>query len=207
MRNTTYKVFIILIVSICGFIVSCTQSQTDYFNTLPHDILKEGDIVFRRGKGLASQFVLAADKYGIYSHTGIVVNVNDTLMILHAVPGEPDFAGDEDKVKIDDISSFFMQDRAESGAIMRIKNDTIAGKAAQKALKFYQRKTLFDHTYDLDDTTKIYCTQLIYHVYNQMGIDLTEGRRTKMNLPGFKGIYIFPSDIQKSSHLEIIYSF
>ena len=44
-----------------------------------------------------SQAVLLAEKDGAYSHTGIVVDSAGVLMIVHAVPGEPDFEGDEDR--------------------------------------------------------------------------------------------------------------
>ena len=44
-------------------------------------IVKEGDIVFRRGEGVVSRIVLAGDINGKYSHIGMIINENDTLKV------------------------------------------------------------------------------------------------------------------------------
>lgn len=196
--------------SLClgGFFFSCQDAvqQSSFF--FPDDIqLHEGDIVFRQGRSIASRAVLSADKAGYYSHIGIVVRYNDKWQVVHAVPDEPDYDGDTDRVKIDDLNTFFSSERANSGALMRVANDTLAQNAASKALDVFNKKTLFDHKYDLNDTSAVYCTELVYHVYNRQGLDLTEGRRSKVSIPGFRGTYIFPSDIQQSSFLNLIYNF
>ena len=49
-------------------------------------IVKEGDIVFRRGEGVVSRIVLAGDINGKYSHIGMIINENDTLKVAHSVP-------------------------------------------------------------------------------------------------------------------------
>lgn len=55
---------------------------------MPDDCqLKTGDVVFRRGSGLTSHVVLAADVNGNYSHLGIVVDSAGIKMVVHAVPG------------------------------------------------------------------------------------------------------------------------
>jgi Orthopoxvirus protein of unknown function (DUF830). len=75
---------------------------------LPADsLLREGDVVFRRGAGLISRAVLAADEDGQFSHIGIVVRNGNNWMVVHAVPGEPEFKGDSDRVKMEPIASFF----------------------------------------------------------------------------------------------------
>lgn len=72
--------------------------------------LHAGDVVFRRGSGLTSHAVLAADRYGAYSHIGIVVDSCGVMMVVHAVPGEPDYEGDPDRVKMDTPKRFFLVD-------------------------------------------------------------------------------------------------
>ena len=39
---------------------------------LPQELFRDGDITFRRGTGITSRVVLAADREGTYSHTGIL---------------------------------------------------------------------------------------------------------------------------------------
>ena len=195
------------IICFCGLhLTSCNNTEKQSF-VFPVDVLQEGDIVFRCGTSMASNAVLTADKVGEYSHIGIIVKYNDSLMIIHAVPGEPDFEGDEDRVKIDTPEKFFSRKLSIGGAVMRIDNETLVQNAAKSAINIFERETLFDHDYDLTDTTKMYCTELIYFLFNQQGLDLTEGRRSVVRVPALNGSYIFPSDIQQNSILQLIYSY
>lgn len=192
---------------LCGLFISCEQPNIESSRIFPENILQEGDLAFRKGDGLASRIILSIDKSSDYSHIGIVVKHNKKWKVIHAVPGEPDFEGDKDRVKMNDIQAYFGKGRALSGAIMRIKNDSIAKVAARKAFDLYQRNILFDHSYNLEDTTKMYCTELIHHIFQDTGMDLTQGRRSTVNSFGSNTIYILPSDIQKSSELKLIYNF
>lgn len=199
---------IYIVICLCGlFLCTCNSSDEKAEFIFPKDILKEGDIVFRCGNSMVSRVVLAADKMGMYSHIGIVVKSGNEWKIVHAVPGEPDFEGDTDRVKEDSIQKFFSPQLALSGAVLRINNDSLAQKAAAKAIEILKRNVLFDHDYDLDDTTKMYCTEFIHFIYNGLGIDLTEGRRSNINAPSMSGTYIFPSDIQLNKDLQIIYDY
>lgn len=170
--------------------------------------LQEGDIVFRKGGSVVSHMVLYADRGGKYSHIGVVVVKDGEFMVVHAVPGEPDFEGDTDRVKIESVDSFFDEERASSGAVMRplVGADTLA-EVAGKALELAKREVLFDHNYDLEDTTKLYCTELVDFVFRFYGMDLAEGRITHINIPGMVGDYLLPSDIYKSKKLATVFCF
>lgn len=188
---------------------ACTVEEKEKGNHLPQEeLLEEGDLVFRRGSGMGSRMVLIADSEGAYSHIGIIVCEGKCWKVIHAVPGEPDFEGDPDRVKMESLAQFFATEKAIRGAIMRVKGDSIQKqRAAGKARQIFRRGTLFDHEYDYTDTTQMYCTELIDFVYSQTGINLTEGRISRIHIPGISGNYVLPSDIQQSQYLELIYSF
>lgn len=174
----------------------------------PFPELCEGDIVFRRGVGAVSRMVLATGGRGAYSHLGIVVRQGEKWKVVHAVPGEPDFKGDPDRVKMDDLAVFFSRERAESGALMQLLAfQAQARHAARKAVELYQRGILFDHSYDSGDSTKMYCTELVEWVYRDAGVDLTEGRCRSVPFLSKNGTAVFPSDIQVCSKLGILYQF
>lgn len=189
-----------------AFLLSCKEKKNSGF-LFPEHLLQEGDLAFRCGRSIASNTILTADAVGEYSHVGIVVKQNNRFKIIHAVPDERDSEYDTDRVKIDDLQTFFKPERSISGAIMRVNDSTIATTAAHRALQIFERGTLFDHNYNLSDSSKMYCTELIYFVYKEAGIDLTEGRRSNIKLPAVSGIYIFPSDIQKNSILQLLYRY
>lgn len=192
------------------FLSACRKSsfQERDMLLLPKELFREGDIVFRRGTGFTSRIVLAANKRGIYSHTGILKLYNGTWYVIHAVPGEPDFKGDVDRVKMEPIEHFFDIRKAVKGAVMRVQNDSLtACKAAFSAFRLFRNHVMFDHSYDLNDTTELYCTELIDYVYRKEGVDLPEGHITPVNIPGFNGDYLMPNDIAQSKHLCLIYYF
>jgi hypothetical protein len=165
--------------------------------------VREGDVVFRRGRGVMSRAVLTADRRGVYSHTGIVVRDSAGWRVVHAVPGEEG----GDRVKMEPLSVFFQPRRAEGGAVMRAGDSIAARKAAERAVTLFRRNIPFDHDYDLDDTTRMYCTELIHHVFAHEGIDLTGGRRSWVGVPGFAGDYILPGDLQRSGQVTMIFEF
>ena len=171
--------------------------------------LKTGDIVFRRGGGISSHAVMMADRNGRYSHVGIVVDSAGKKMIVHAVPDEPDFEGDPDRVKMETPEKFFSPINANAGEVKRLKGDTITPlKAAEYAMQTYRRNTLFDHDYDDSDTTKMYCCELVDFAYRKAGRPLAGRKRHRFHLPGLDPIYcILPSDICNNTALATIVTF
>lgn len=165
-------------------------------NILPEDVtLREGDIVLRRGGGITSHAVLMADTGGEYSHIGIVADSAGMVVIIHAVPGEPDFEGDVDRVKMDSPQQFFSSVNASRGCVVRCSDGDAARRAAREAMAIYRRHTLFDHDYDDSDTTRMYCCELVERAYTLAGVPLIGRGRHNIHLPAInlRGV-AFPSD-------------
>lgn len=202
MRNLAY--IILLCTGLCG----CHENiRTDIF---PDNCrLLPGDVVFRKGEGAASRIVMFADNGGVYSHVGIAVDSAGTMMIVHAVPGEPDFKGDLDRVKMDTPQKFFSTANAACGEVRRLKGGSSAARrAAVYATQVYRRGTLFDHKYDDTDTTKMYCCELVEAAYIHAGETLTGGKRHDLSLPGLEASRcILPSDLLNSPKLMKVISF
>ena len=191
----------------CLLFASCIQSEKPK-SILPDDCqLKTGDVVFRRGGGLTSHVVLAADVNGNYSHLGIVVDSAGVKMVVHAVPGEPDYDGDEDRVKMDTPEQFFSTALTTIGEVCRPKDTIIGRKAAEVAMRQYRKHVLFDHDYNDMDTTKMYCTELVAYAYRMAGYELIGKERHKVDLPFLKVECIFPSDIYSSDFYKSIIMF
>jgi hypothetical protein len=144
----------------------------------------------------------------MYSHIGIIVKHNDSLKVVHAVPGEPDFKGDFDRVKLEPIGAFFSPSRALRGEIMRIPlADSMRNIINNIALEKVHQKIKFDHDYNVNDTTKLYCTELIQLLFSHIDIDLAGNRSTIINIPGASGNYIMPSDIYRNEKLISVYKY
>lgn len=195
-----------LLISIC-LLCGCTKHSSTQV-IMPSNVkLQAGDIVFRLGNEMISHSVTFLDKNGRYSHVGIVVDSANVLMIIHAVPNEPDFNGDVDRVKMDSPQQFFSCTKAKTGEICRIKDSIIARKASLAAMNIYKKNTLFDHDYSIEDTTKMYCTELVIYAFCQAGLDLVKGKGHQVDLPFLHSNCFFPSDIYNSKYLHTLAKF
>lgn len=241
------------------FMAACVRNES---LAILDTVLREGDLVFRRGNGITSRAVLAADRGGVYSHVGIAVRVagqgggeqatgsgadcgvdgessregaagmdgggcadcgDGGWSVVHVVPGEPGPDGTVDRIKAEPLAEFFSLDRARRGAVARVNvpfaaalleapgamyADAVYTEVAVEARRLAACEIFFDHDYDLTDTTRMYCTELVYRVFMRAaGVDPTAGRRSRIGLPGFDGEYILPSDILQSETVTIKYQF
>ena len=189
---------------------TCTATPTSeqqIAEDLQNIHFKEGDIVFREGTGWESRIIRMMDPHGEYTHTGIITNSKGTWLVIHAVPNEPDYKGDIDRVKIEPVTSFFNKSRAIHGEVKRIDDSLKAKKAASIAFQLYQRHTLFDHDYDDTDSTRMYCTELVDFAFCKAGINLTDKQDRRSGFSGFTGNYLFPTELCKSPQLTSIFKY
>lgn len=196
-----------------ALISSCTKAE----QTLPPEPtimpaqcqLEPGDVVFRQGQGLESQVVLLAQGGGgMYSHCGIVVDSAGVMMIVHAVPDEPDFKGDVNRVKMDSPERFYMCSRASRGEVMRGTDSLAARTAATQAMYYYRRHTLFNDDYNDADTTRLYCTQLVIQAYAHAGVSLPVGQSHRYAVPGvFDVTCILPIQLHKCGYFRSVKRF
>ena len=201
--NVRFAWFAILLL-----LCSCGSKRDPAKSILPADCqLREGDVVFRKGSGLTSRVVIAAENNGAYSHVGIVVDSAGVKMIVHAVPGEPDFEGDEDRVKKESPEKFFSSVNAECGEVCRHVDSLAAKRAAAVALSIYKRHTLFDHDYNETDTTKMYCTQLVTHSYMRAGVPFNNLEREKVDFLVLHTNCVLPTGLLESDQLYSVYKF
>ncbi len=182
---------------------SCREKKPLHSMAIDTELLEEGDLIFRMGLGVASQVVTGADKDAVYSHVGLIAKQNGAWVVVHAVPGEEAETGGEEILKMDSLALFLRSDRCCRYAVMR--HDTTAEvrqKAAATALDLLPQKIPFDNLYDIEDTTKFYCTEFVHHVYIKNGVDISRGERH--NVPAFPSPIIFPSDILMNDKLQEI---
>lgn len=209
MRNFTLFTLLrrLALMTSCLALWGCTDTQPPHCIMPDECTLHTGDVVFRRGSGLTSRTVIALDEKGEYSHVGIVVDSAGVKMVVHAVPDEPDFEGDPDRVKMDTPEQFFSSVYAQMGEVCRPADSLAAQKAAEAALEVYHRHVLFDHSYDDTDTTRMYCTELVMYAYHKAGVELVGAEKHYVDIPMLKVECRFPSDILASDYLQSIYKF
>ena len=158
--------------------------------------LRNGDLLFRNGCGYESHVVTNISA-GDYSHVGIAYRTAEGWQVIHAVPGEAE-EGEPEVLKCESIAEFYRCDRAKAGACARVHcTDSMADVAARHAMRLVERRVEFDNDYNLEDSSQLYCTELVRLVYADCGVDLCEDRRH--NAPIFaKSEVIYPEEIWQS---------
>ena len=197
-----------LALALLSLLVQCTSSVERKAVDLPISDFQAGDVVFRRGESMASRVVLFNDPDGEYSHVGMIVQSDSGLLVVHALPGTHPTQAGEDLVRAERLSEFFAPENALYGKVMRLPlNSTQKGELSYRALQKVEEQTEFDHDYDFQDTTKLYCTEFLQLLYAHVGIDLAEGRTTRINIPGLHADLIMPADVHRNKRLKTVFSF
>lgn len=181
-------------------ITSCRSGGNHYATTLPEIPISNfhsGDVAFRLGRTIESR-AIAAD--GGYSHVGIIIRKDSTLQVAHI---EPSRNGSE-LTKYESLEQFFHPDNASSGAVMRIENLKSTQLAVVENYLFSCKNISFDHDYKLSDTTLMYCTELVYRAFLEIGIEITNVRH---RVPLAQEEVILPTDIYKSDKLIEIWRY
>jgi hypothetical protein len=130
----------------------------------PHPLLaalRDGDVICRLGDRLWSQWftdVSVSDKR--YSHVGIVRVTNDHATVIHsegtAVPGK-------DAVKEESLEDFVRIARAVG--VYRAKG-VDGGLVSRTAAEYLG--VPFDWHFDMEDESKLYCTELLHVVFRRI---------------------------------------
>ena len=147
-----------------GLLVSCSHKKAE--EPLPFDtsILKNGDLLCRYGNGFFSKyFRMVSDSVTDYSHVGIVHITEDSIHVLHAEASELTFKGFVHR----DPLNLFLEDVKSWGIYRLDKPDSIANRIAVNALRYHHAKVLFDMDFTINDTTEVYCTELIAECVNK----------------------------------------
>lgn len=124
--------------------------------------LKEGDFILRQGGGAFSEKIIEfMGEQRHFSHIGLVARVDGKLKIIHSVSEE---LSGRDGVQTQAINAF-VSDVADSNlCIVRPKLSPEQIEAVVNNAKYYLDKgATFDYDYNTDDSTKLYCIELMYY--------------------------------------------
>ena len=200
--STRNKLCKLLIIGALALSVQCSEHHTPTPPTIPASEIQAADIVFRLGCTLQSE-AIASHGTGGYSHIGIVVDSDSTKNVIHI---EPDRQGSE-RIKIEPLAVFFHPNNAMAGCAMRYNaiSDSLQRRITEYAKTLLSSSITFDHDYQLSDPSRMYCTELVEHIFAQSGISLSEKKRIR--LPLAKEPVIMPSAIYENDSLTLIWSY
>lgn len=186
-----------LLSSSAVFVVNNKYTQI----SIDERLLKDGDIIFRRGTDAVSRAILTSDTGGNYSHVGLIVMQHQHAFVLHAIPAE--ISGEGDKVKIEPLAMFTSSSRSLAVSVLRPRhNAQVSGKrAVNYALS--RIGTPFDFSFDSNDDSSLYCTELVWRAYEAAGVQIVDAAKL-ISVPLLASNIVPPSAIFKSTNFQEI---
>lgn len=154
-------------------------------------MLEDGDIILRRGEGFVSSVInnLNEAEYQI-SHCAILVKKDSVNWnVIHAVSNE---LSNVDGVQTERLDRFTSESVENTIVVLRYKADKKKRtEVADRARYYLTRQIGFDNSFDISDTTKFYCTELVYRVFfDVFGYDVFEERH-QTNHPNYLTFDVF----------------
>lgn len=156
----TYKILIFLFLCSLSLIIRA-ESDFKQWKKNPPVILHRGDLVFRRGHGLWTKFFInMSTREKRFSHVGLVVSVTNKAMIIHSEASDVTGIGD---VHISEWDDFF-KGSSECAVFRWQRDDGIADKIVACAERY--KGVPFDNLFDMDETNKLYCSEMVRNAIN-----------------------------------------
>jgi hypothetical protein len=160
-----------------------------------------GDIILVSGKTIRGTIVkIFEGKLNSFSHCGLLVNQNDSVYILDIIPQDKNYDKNQHTdIKKQEIHAFLSDQSIDDWVILRHKSMSIEKQKniIFNSVEMLNSNIIFDHNFDIHTKDKMYCTELIYHIFNNINLHLIRERYDSI---------IYPSMLMESSFLGEVYS-
>lgn len=148
-------------------------------------IFQDADLVFRRGRDVMSDIVLANGNASQYSHIGLLMHVDGRAFVIHAMPDEGDSANG---VVLESLESFSNSSNAASLAVYRVEGLNKEERKLITAFAMHQLGKGFDDEFRMSDDTKFYCTELVLKSF-------AAANRTLVDDKAYVGVTLLPERV------------
>lgn len=161
------------------FCLVCCVSKPVKDKTPDLSFTQSGDLIYRFGNGFFSGlFRDFSTQEKRFSHVGIIYRPHhsDSIFVLHAEASELTGIGGVRK----DRAGLFLH-KVNEWAIYRVQASLDQRREiARQALNHHSRKVPFDRTFDVMDTSAVYCTELVARCVNKaLHTELIQQRTTR----------------------------
>lgn len=189
MRKTIFSVIIIFLAFLLFLLTYNYRSEQEQFfskYSLSNEeitIIKDGDIILRHGYGIVSDMIVKTlnEKYNI-SHCAIIVRDDNKLKVIHTVSQS---ISDIDGIQQQGLKTFIKHSKNNSIIVVRFKHDNEnAGQIiSNKAKELLKQKVPFDHSFDINDDSELYCSELIWKILlDEFNVDIFPDRANNSKL-------------------------
>lgn len=131
-------------------------------------LIQEGDVILRRGWALASDLIARFFGHSSgMSHCGIVVHHQSRWQVIHTISG---LISDQDGIRITPLTDFIREAAGHQITVKRLRADFDSLAVRSHSFRYLQMEIPFDHAFDLENNSRLYCTELIREVFIAAGL-------------------------------------
>ncbi len=130
------------------------------------EMIQDGDIILRHGYGLVSDGIVEVMREDLHvSHCAILWkdSLNNKIKVIHSVSQS---LSEYDGVQVQGIERFIRDSQENSIILVRFKspNDKPTNCISTRAQYYLERQIPFDSSFDIEDTARFYCSELIWKI-------------------------------------------
>lgn len=128
-----------------------------------YSLLKPGDIIMRRGRGFFSDNIIRSlNDSAAVSHVALLNKKNDEWQVIHSISR---LLSETNGIQTQALKDFHRHSRPGSTIIVRYRStDSEIEKMIQKAENLLALQLPFDNSFNLENNSSIYCSELIYRI-------------------------------------------
>lgn len=151
-----------------------SQKEKILLNINDKKNIEQFDIILTSGQSVQSKLLnLLNSSIQDYSHVGIILKEKDEIFVLHSTP---DGTGDNG-IRYDNFQEFLNLSNVNYYRILRLDSVKDYKGLERSALNFKNSKIPFDYNFENVNKDKIYCSEMIFDIFNE-----NELLKTKLDL-------------------------
>jgi hypothetical protein len=134
----------------------------DPFTTEELAQMQSGDLILRRGRGVASDFIVQfLDEPLAFTHVAMVIKPENSKP--YVIQSMSSTLQGKDGVHTQFLEDFVRYSIEEGSLVVRPKlNSTDLNLVLERAESLVEEEVPFDHDFSLEDSEKLYCSELFY---------------------------------------------
>jgi len=133
------------------------------FSQLSSLELKDGDVILRKGNSILSELISrnfpAAEGM---SHCGFIFKIQDQYQVIHTI--SKSISG-IDGIQMNTLEEFINEAKQNRICIIRYHKELNSAAMKKRCLVLLKQKTPFDNDFNLNDSSELYCSELLRKVY------------------------------------------
>jgi len=169
MLNKKFGLLVLVAIGVMLYFLFSKRECIDAAS-VPFNDIEDFDVILSQGQSVESKIIrlLNFSPGKSFSHAGIIFKENGVMRVLHATPD----GTKENCLRYDDLQTFFNLSDACDYAILRCRNMTEAqrGKLLTSFMRYRNEQHSFDYHFDNSEHNFIYCSELIWLIFNKAGI-------------------------------------